>query len=46
MIAGAVVGAAKLDPATVQASEFLMYLLGGTVVGFLTGALWGLLGDF
>ena len=45
MIAGGVVGAARLDPATAQATEFLLYMLGGALVGFLTGALWGLLGD-
>lgn len=45
MIAGGVIGAALLDPATAQATEFLPYMLGGTGVGFLTGALWGLIGD-
>jgi len=45
MIAGGVVGAAKLDPGTAQATEFLLYMLGGTGVGFLTGALWGFFGD-
>jgi len=45
MIAGGVVGAAEVDPATAQATEFLLYMLGGAAVGFLTGALWGLFGD-
>ena len=45
MIAGGVAGAALLHPATAQASEFLPYMLGGTGVVFLTGVLWGLLGE-
>jgi len=43
MIGGGLIGAANLDPATAQATEFLLYMAGGTVVGFLTGAFWGML---